>query len=56
MFLRAYLTQLQRTIPDGLPVKGCFLRATMDNCEWTAGLGNRFGFVCVDFSRKTLRS
>ena len=56
MFLRAYLTQLQHTNPDGVPVKGYFQRGTMENCEWTAGFGNRFGFVYVDFSRKKLRS
>jgi beta-glucosidase/6-phospho-beta-glucosidase/beta-galactosidase len=33
-------------------VKGYVQRGTMDNCEWTAGFGNRFGFVYVDFSRK----
>ena len=54
MFLRAYLTQLQHTNPDGVPVKGNFQWGTMDNCEWTAGFGNRFRFVYVDFSRKNI--
>ena len=50
MFLRAYLTQLQRATVDGVPVKGYFQWSTMDNFEWTAGFGNRFGLVYVDFN------
>jgi beta-glucosidase len=49
MFLRNYLTQLQRATADGVPVKGYFQWSTMDNFEWTAGYGNRFGLVHVDF-------
>jgi beta-glucosidase len=49
MFLRQYLTQLQRATADGVPVKGYFQWSLMDNFEWTAGFGNRFGIVYVDF-------
>jgi beta-glucosidase len=49
MFLRAYLTELQRATAEGVPVKGYFQWSTMDNLEWTAGFGNRFGLVYVDF-------
>jgi beta-glucosidase len=49
MFVRAHLTQLQRATDDGVPVKGYFYWSTMDNLEWTAGFGNRFGLVYVDF-------
>jgi beta-glucosidase len=49
MFVRAHLTQLQRAIADGVPVKGYFYWSAMDNLEWTAGFGNRFGLVYVDF-------
>jgi beta-glucosidase len=49
MFLRHYLTQLQRATADGVPVKGYFQWSTMDNFEWTAGFGNRFGLLHVDF-------
>jgi beta-glucosidase len=50
MFLRSYLTELQRATADGVPVKGYFQWSTMDNLEWTAGFGNRFGLVHVDFA------
>ena len=49
MFLRAYLTQLQQATADGVPVKGYFQWSLMDNFEWSAGYGNRFGIVYVDF-------
>jgi beta-glucosidase len=49
MFLRNYLTQLQRATADGVPVKGYFQWSLMDNFEWSAGYGNRFGLVYVDF-------
>jgi beta-glucosidase len=49
MFLRTYLTQLQRATADGVPVKGYFHWSTMDNFEWGNGYGDRFGIVYVDF-------
>jgi beta-glucosidase len=49
MFLRAYLTQLQRATADGVPVKGYFQWSLMDNFECSAGFGDRFGLVHVDF-------
>jgi len=49
MFLRAYLTQLQRATADGVPVHGYFLWSAQDNFEWIDGFGNRFGLVYVDF-------
>jgi len=50
MFLRAFLTQLQRATADGVPVKGYFHWSLMDNFEWIYGYGNRFGLVYVDFA------
>jgi beta-glucosidase len=57
MFLRSYLTELQRAAADGVPVKGYFQWSTMDNFEWTAGFGNRYGLVYVDFKtqKRTLK-
>jgi beta-glucosidase len=49
MFLRNYLTQLQRAIADGVPVRGYFQWSLMDNFEWTAGYADRFGLHYVDY-------
>jgi beta-glucosidase len=49
MFLRSYLRELQHATADGVPVKGYFQWSTMDNFEWSAGFGNRYGLVHVDF-------
>ena len=49
LFLRAYLTQLQRATADGVPVKGYFQWSLMDNFEWNNGYGDRFWLVYVDF-------
>jgi len=49
MYLRNYLTQLQRATAEGVPIRGYFLWSLMDNFEWTAGLEERFGLHRVDF-------
>jgi beta-glucosidase len=49
MFLRAYLTQLQRATAEGVPVDGYFLWSAQDNFEWKDGFGVRFGLIYVDF-------
>ncbi len=49
MYLRNYLTQLQRATSEGLPVRGYFLWSLMDNFEWSDGLDKRFGLYRVDF-------
>jgi beta-glucosidase len=49
MFLRAYLTQLQRATAEGVPVDGYFHWSAQDNFEWLDGFGNRFGLIYVDF-------
>jgi beta-glucosidase len=38
MYLRNYLSQLQRATSDGVPVRGYFLWSLMDNFEWIYGL------------------
>jgi beta-glucosidase len=50
MFLRNYLTQLQRATADGIPVRGYFLWSLMDNFEWADGYTNRFGLHYVDYA------
>jgi beta-glucosidase len=49
MFLRNYLTQLQRAVAEGVPVKGYFLWSLLDNYEWADGYEKRFGITYVDF-------
>jgi beta-glucosidase len=53
MYLRNYLSQLQRATSDGVPVRGYFLWSLMDNFEWIYGFEERFGLYRVDFD--TLR-
>jgi beta-glucosidase len=49
MFLRNYLTQLQRAVAEGVPVRGYFLWSLLDNFEWADGYDKRFGITYVDF-------
>ena len=49
MFLRNYLTQLQRAVSEGIPVHGYFLWSLLDNYEWADGYEKRFGITYVDF-------
>ncbi len=49
MYLRNYLTQLQRATREGVPVRGYFLWSLMDNFEWADGYTNRFGLHYVDY-------
>ena len=50
MYLRNYLTQLQRATSDSVPVRGYFLWSLMDNFEWVDGYEKRFGLYRVDFN------
>ena len=49
MYLRNYLTQLQRGVAQGVPVRGYFCWSLLDNYEWADGYEKRFGIVYVDF-------
>jgi len=53
MYLRNYLTHLQRATSEGVPVRGYFLWSLMDNFEWADGFTNRFGLHYVDFATQT---
>jgi beta-glucosidase len=50
MYLRNYLTHLQRATSEGVPVLGYFLWSFMDNFEWSDGFEKRFGLYRVDFN------
>ncbi len=50
MFLRSYLTQLQRATSEGVPVRGYFHWSLMDNFEWADGFSTRFGLLYVDYT------
>lgn len=50
MYLRNYLTQLQRAVREGVPIKGYFLWSLLDNYEWDDGYEKRFGITFVDFA------
>jgi beta-glucosidase len=49
MYLRNYLTQMQRGISEGVPIHGYFLWSLLDNYEWASGFSKRFGITYVDF-------
>jgi beta-glucosidase len=50
MFLRSYLSMLQRAVGDNVPVRGYFLWSLFDNFEWADGFDTRFGLIRVDFA------
>ena len=52
MYLRTHLTNLQRAVAEGFPVKGYFLWSLLDNFEWADGYSKRFGIHYVDFKTR----
>lgn len=50
MYLKNYLTHLQRATAEGVPVKGYFCWSLLDNYEWADGYEKRFGITYVDFT------
>jgi len=50
VWLRAYLSELQRATADGVPVRGYFHWSLMDNLEWGAGMAPKFGLHRVDLA------
>ena len=49
-YLQDHLTQVQRAVRAGVPLKGYFHWTLMDNFEWAFGYRMRFGLVYVDFA------
>jgi beta-glucosidase len=52
MFLRNYLTHLQRATAEGYAIRGYFLWSLIDNFEWADGYSKRFGLHYVDFKTR----
>jgi beta-glucosidase len=53
MYLRNYITQMQRAAAEGYPIDGYFLWTLLDNFEWAEGYNVRFGIHHTDF--KTMK-
>lgn len=49
-FLRDHIAAVHRALADGVDVRGYFVWSLMDNFEWAAGYGPRFGLAYVDYS------
>jgi beta-glucosidase len=56
-FYRGYLAALARAIEHGADVRGYHAWTLLDNFEWAAGFGQRFGLAYVDFAtgQRTLK-
>ena len=48
-FIESYLSELYKTINDGVDIYGYFYWSLMDNFEWTKGYSQRFGLVYTDY-------
>ena len=51
-FLKKHIDQAAKCIAGGVDLRGYFVWSLMDNFEWEAGWGQRFGLIYVDY--KTL--
>jgi beta-glucosidase len=48
-YLESHLDAAARAVLEGVPLKGYFVWALMDNFEWSWGYWKRFGLVHVDY-------
>lgn len=48
-YLRAHLAAVGHALDAGVDVRGYYVWSALDNFEWAAGYGERFGLVHVDF-------
>ncbi|MFX1326682.1 MAG: family 1 glycosylhydrolase [Promethearchaeota archaeon] len=48
-YLQRYLEAANRTLNEGVNLKGCFVWSLLDNFEWTEGYSKRFGLIRVDY-------
>ncbi|MFW9819083.1 MAG: GH1 family beta-glucosidase [Candidatus Thorarchaeota archaeon] len=49
-YLQRYLTAANKTINEGVNLKGYFVWSLLDNFEWTEGYSKRFGLIRVDYN------
>jgi beta-glucosidase len=48
-YLQAHFEQASASLADGVDLRGYFVWTLMDNFEWEAGWGQRFGLIRVDY-------
>jgi beta-glucosidase len=48
-YLHEHVLQAYRSLEAGVPLRGYFAWSLLDNFEWTAGFGKRFGLIYVDY-------
>jgi beta-glucosidase len=48
-FLRAYIGAMDGAVAGGADVRGYFIWSLLDNFEWDAGYGVRFGLIYIDY-------
>ena len=48
-YVRRALSQVERMIGEGMDIRGYYLWTLMDNFEWTAGHGYKYGLLHTDF-------
>ena len=49
-FLHEHLLEAYRAVEAGIPLSGYFVWSLLDNFEWAAGYGKRFGVIYVDYA------
>lgn len=49
-YLKLYTDAMREAVSRGAGVRGYFACSLLDNFEWSASFGNRFGLVFVDYS------
>jgi beta-glucosidase len=56
-FIRDHIAAIDRSIMEGIDVRGYFYWSLLDNFEWAFGYTRRFGLYSVDFTtqKRTLR-
>ena len=56
-FIHEYITEIWHAINGGADVRGYFYWSLLDNFEWEAGFGPRFGLVHIDYQtqKRTLK-